>query len=101
MRKITKSKHFLLLTFSLLMLIAGCAYFNAIPQNEIISTYECCDFSAHCERSYSHGLEDDVLNRGTAVKPYKSEIQKGLLLFTNPSFKDRFNSQIWEPPKSS
>ena len=35
-----------------MMLIANYVSINLIPQNEIIPTYECPDFSGDCEHSH-------------------------------------------------
>jgi len=83
------------------LVIASCVSVSLISQNETISTNECHDFSSHCEHSHTHCLGDDVITKETVVKPYKTEIQIGLSLFTNPNLKDSFYSQIWQPPKNS
>lgn len=84
-----------------MMLIANYVSINLIPQNEIIPTYECPDFSGDCEHSHIHSLEDDALKNETIVRPHNLEIQKDILFFTNIDFKNSFYSQIWQPPKNS
>jgi len=101
MGEIIKSKLYQLLTFTFMLLIANCVSINLIPQNEIIPTYECPDFSGDCEHSHIHSLEDDALKNETIVRPHNLEIQKGILFFTNIDFKNSFYSQIWQPPKNS
>jgi hypothetical protein len=101
MGKIAKSRHYLLLTCTFLLLLVNCVFINPIYQNEIISTYECCDFSEQCEHSHTYSLEDDVLYIEKIVNPYKLEIQKDFLVSANSNFKNSFNSQIWKPPKNS
>jgi hypothetical protein len=101
MWEIIKSKLFLLLAFTLLLLIANCLSVGLFPRNEIVSTYECPDFSRDCEHSHIHSIEDDALKNETIVKPRNPEIQKGTLFFTNIDFKNSFHSQIWQPPKNS
>lgn len=101
MRKITKSKYYLLLTITFLLVIASCVSVNLISQNETVSSNECCDFSSHCEHSHTHCLGDDAITKETVAKQYKLEIQIGLSLSANPNFKDSFNSPILQPPKNS
>lgn len=84
-----------------MLLIANCVSINFIPQNEIVPTNECPDFSRDCEHSHTHNLEEDVLNYETIIRPHKLDFQKGILFFANINFKNSFISQIWQPPKNS
>lgn len=101
MGKIKKSKRYLFLTLTFLLLIANCVSINLIPQNEIILTCECPDFSDNCEHSHNQSLEDDVLYVEKTINLCKLEIHKNLLSFSNSNFKNIFISQIWQPPKNS
>jgi hypothetical protein len=101
MGKIAKSKKYLALTLTFIMLMANCISVNLISQNGMISTYECCDFSEQCEHSHTHCFEDEMLYNETTAKPCKLEIPRDSLLFTNPNFSNSFSSKIWQPPKNS
>ena len=97
----TKCMLYSAITLTFMLLMADFVPFSLISNNEILLNCKCPDFSKHGEHSDTHYFGDEVLYNEAKAQPYKLEILRDSLLFTNPNFTHSFNSKIWQPPKNS
>ncbi len=100
MGKITKSIIYPALAVIFMLLMTDFVSYNLISHNNIILHCECPDFTKHSEHSHANHFEE-IPYIESITKSYKSDILKDFLLFTNPNFRSRFYSEIWQPPKNS